>query len=261
MLIAWALCALAQAESKLKVEAVALSLVREGGSENEAGPFNQNDPGTKIALRVSSPELGILALDHRKSKLVSMKDDAGSDLLAVKPKKDSVFSRAGIGSFPRVAKDGSSCLVEVQAHGLPSKGARAIRLEGTLALVTARGRESVKREDVALQAGAKIQAGPLELAVQKTGKNAFDEEHPFQVTFSGGKGGRSLAKLRFLDAAGKEIASKAGGVSRMSGFGEESWSWDYALKSELKACAIEVELWKDLNEVALPFALEVSLGL
>lgn len=244
----------------MKVEAAALVVAKDLGlGENEVGPFNQNEAGTKIALRVSSGSAGILGLEEKKCMIVSMKDDKGSDLLAAKPKKES-FSRTGIWPFPKIAKDGTSCVVELHAHGVPAKGARSILLEGTLALLTAQGQETVKQA-VQLGKGAKIQSKALELVVEKTGKDGFDDQFPFQVSFSGGKGGRSLAKIRFLDAAGKEIESKAGGVSRMSGFGEDSWTWDYNLKSELKACVVELVLWKQLGEASVPFKLEVSLGL
>lgn len=262
MILELALCVLSQtAESKAKVEAVALLISRDlGWGENEIGPFNQHEPGTKVAILVSTNGGGILELDRKKSKLVSMKDDKGSDLLAAKPKKDSVFSRAGLSSFPKIAQDGKSCVVEAQASGVPAKGARSILLEGSVSLLSAQGQETVKPGEVELRKGAQIKAGALDLVVQKAAKDGFDERFPFQVSLSGGKGGRTLAKVRFLDAAGKEIESRAGGTSRMSGFGEESWTWDFHLKSEVKACAIEVTLWKGLADVTLPFQLEVSLG-
>lgn len=261
MMIELALSLLAQ-DTTLKVEAAAIVVARDVGlGDNEVGPFNQNEPGTKVALLVSSSGPGILGVEDKKSKVASVKDDKGSDLLAAKPKKEGGFSRTGIWPFPKIAKDGKSCVLEVHTHGLPAKGARSILVEGTLTLLTAQGQETVKQADVALRAGSKIKAGELELAVDKVGPDGFNEQFPYQVSISGGKGGRSLAKLRFLDAAGKEVESRTGSVSRMSGFGGESWTWTYNLKSELKACAVEVSLWKRLSEVAVPFKLEVSLGL
>lgn len=262
MILELALCALLTQETKLTVEAAAIVVARDVGlGENEPGPFNQNEPGTKIALLVKSSGPGILGVEDKKSRIASMKDDKGNDLLAAKPKKDGGFSRTGLWPFPKIAKDGKSCVLEVHAHGLPAKGARSIQVEGTLALLTAQGQEAVKQADVKLQAGTKIKAGELELAVEKVGKDGFNDLFPFQVSFSGGKGGRSFSKVRFLDAAGKEIESRPGSVSRMSGFGDETWSWEYNLKSEVKACALEITLWRQLSEASVPFKLEVSLGL
>jgi hypothetical protein len=253
---------LAQAtSSKIKVEAAAVVVVRDVGlGENEVGPFNQNEPGTKVALLVTSADAGILSLE-KKSKLASMRDDKKTDLLAAKPKKEGGFAEAGIWPFPKMGKDGKSCVIEVNSFGVPAKGSKSVLLEGTLALVTAQGQETAKPVDVKLEKGSKIKAGTLELVIEKTGKDGFDDKFPFEISISSGKGGRHLAKLRFLDGAGKEIESKAGSRSHMSGFGEESWNWDYRLKSEVKACAVEATLWKQLADVEVPFKLEVSLGL
>src|SRR5262245_51005073 len=104
-------------EPKVSVEPAAVVVVRDVGlGENEVGPFNQNDPGTKVAVLLTTSAGGFLSLDDDQSKLASMKDDKGTDLLAAKPKKQDSFMRSsGVWPFPKIGKDGKTCLVEVAA--------------------------------------------------------------------------------------------------------------------------------------------------
>jgi len=249
-----------QSGSKVSVEPAAIVVVRDVGlGENEVGPFNQNEPGTKVALLFKSADSGILNLVEDESK-ITMKDDKGTDLLAAKPKKEGGFSRSGIWPFPKFTADRKGCIVEIAAHGVPAKGAKSVAVEGTLMLTLAQGQETLKAADVKLQKGTKFKACELEFQVEGVEKSGFDENFPVEVSIGGGKGGRKLAKLRFLDVAGKEIESKPGGTSRMSGFGSESWTWGYRLKSEVQACTVEVTLWKQVTDVPVPVKLTLSLG-
>lgn len=250
-----------QPAPKVKVEPVAIQVVRGLGQDAEELMGFMREEGTKISLRVVSEEAGILSVDSQKSKVTKMADDKGTDLLAVKPKKEKFGGSSPIGSFPKFSKDGKSCVLDLEAAGLPAKGSKSVLIEGSLSLTLAQGQDTSKQAAVKLEKGTKFKAGDLEFEVQKTEKDGFDEQRPHVVTLGAGKGGQRLAKLRFLDAAGKEIESQSGGTMRMSGFGGDSWSWDYRLKAELKACTIEVTLWKTVTQAEVPLKLEVSLGL
>ncbi|MHC5053423.1 MAG: hypothetical protein ACYTKD_01760 [Planctomycetota bacterium] len=254
-----------------KVEARGVKVVGKafGKQPNTLRPFNSNT-GTTVALLVTLPSGGIVEFDRRASKLAGMTDDAGSDLLKEKaaPKRGRgrmVFggmghSQSGFGMFPKVSEDGKACLVETKGPGLPCKGAKGVNVAGTMVLKVSAAKKTARQSGLALRKGAKITAGPVPFTISEVGKPQWGAE-PLEVTLHAERDISAIAKVRFLDAAGKEIETEDGGTSRMGMMGKVSVEKAFRLARKVDRATIEITYWDDMKTLEVPFDLKVSMGL
>jgi len=243
-----------------KVEIVGLHINKAPfGGDKDLASNMEPAPGTKLGVLVALGDGGIIRLDEDKSKITKFADDKGTDLLAAKPAKDSFFGRT-IGSFPKITKDQKACLVDVQAHACPAAGAKTLQLEGMLSFSVGKDQEVLKQEKVELKKGGLIKLGSASFEIKEAGKNDFGDD-PLKVSLES-KDGLRVARVRFLDASGKEIESRLGSRGSFGfGGGNTIYSWDYTLKQAVSAATVEVTLWKKVTAVDVPFKLTVSLGL
>ena len=259
MVLALPLRAQETTAAQVKVEVVGLHVNKAPYKDDkELAPNMEPAPGTKVNVLVSVGAGGIIKLDDHKSKLSKFSDDKGADLLAAKPPKESFFN-SPIGSFPKITKDQKACLVELQAMACPSAGSKSLDIEATLSLAVGDEQEVVKHEKVQAKKDATFKAGGIDFKITDAGKNTFGDD-PMKISLES-KDGLKVAKIRFLDGAGKEIDSHQGSSGSMSFGGMTSYSWDYTLKQMAASVTIEVTLWKKVSVVDVPVNLTVSLGL
>lgn len=248
-----------KAPSPVKVEAVGLHVNKAPHQgDPELAPNMEPAPGTEIAVLLALAEGGIIKLDERKSKVSKIADDKGTNLLAAKPPKESFFS-GPLSSFPKFTKDRKACIVEFQAHACPAAGSKEVQVEATIVLSVGQGQEVVKQEKVEAKKGAGFKAGAASFKITEAGKNDFGDD-PMKLSLES-KDGLKVAKMRFLDAAGKEIESRLGSHGSMSFGADATYSWDYTLKQMVPGMTVEVTLWKKVESIEVPVKLTVSLGL
>ncbi len=261
ILALWVVGAQAQdtTAARSKVEVVGLTVNKAPyQGDKDLRPNMDPAPGTKVVVLVAVDEGGIIKLDERKSRLTKFSDDKGTDLLAAKPDKDS-FSSGPIGSFPKYSRDRKGCVVDLQAHASPAPGAKSLLVEGTLAFSVGKDQEGIKQEKVDAKKDTVFKAGAASFRITEAGKNDFGDD-PMKIALES-KDGLKIAKIRFLDAAGKEIESRLGSHGSMSFGGDATYSWDYTLKQMQTTVTVEVTLWKKVELIQVPVKLNVSLGL
>src|SRR5204863_3764966 len=100
-----------------------------GANGSELRAFNER-PGTSISVAIQAPAgTGIVEIDSHGSKLDAFSDDKGQSLL----------EEGRVGSFPKVAEDGSAALVELEVQARPSAGAASVSAQGALSMTLAGG--------------------------------------------------------------------------------------------------------------------------
>lgn len=218
--------------------------------------FNQNTPGTDVALLVLSPKPGLLKPDTKKCRITKFTDDRGTDLLKKAASKGGFSRDPGFWPFPKVSSDGKACLLELKSPQVPKKGAKSLRLEGELEMRIGQGKVTQKQARVAFRKGASFKVGSASFQIGEVGKPGFgDAEQEIQLKMPADVD--KIIKIRFLDASGTELESKRSGS--MS-FGNQT-TWTYELKKAAKSCTVEVTSWKQLSTVTVPMRLTISLGL
>lgn len=225
--------------------------------DQDLAPNMEPAPGTKLSVLLTVPNGGIIRMDEHKSKLTKFSDDKGTNLLAAKAAKESFFN-SPIGSFPKITKDQKGCLVELQAMTTPAAGARTLEVEASVSLAVGSDQETVKQEKVEAKKDGAFKAGGIEFKITEAGKNTFGDD-PMKIGLES-KEGLKIAKIRFLDAGGKEIESRLGSRGSMSFGGDATYSWEYTLKQMATTVTVEVTLWKKVTIVDVPVKLSVSLG-
>jgi len=247
----------AQTTPTLKVSGIRVIRETIGEGFNGLVPFNTQSKGTSLALLIDTGGGSIIKIDDDASKLESFTDSSGADLMV----KAKGFNRNGFGSFPKVSEDGKMALVEINAVGVPAKGADKVTAKGTLVIHTASKKKTVKSMPIELKKGTKFTLGGIELKITKAGKPDFGDD-PLAVQFqTSNKAIQMLAGVKFYDSSGTEIESEESGSSSM-GFGKKfTYGEDYDLKKAVTGKVIvEFEVWTDLKESEIPFDITAGVG-
>lgn len=228
-----------------QVSAVALRIVGPGFGANgtELRPFNEQ-PGTVVVLAIQPPRgSGIVDVDNHASKLESFSDDKGLSLL----------EEGRVGSFPKVAEDGSAALVEIEVRARPSSGAASVTAQGTLAVTLSAGSKPLRAAGVRLAAEQAFKIGAAAVTI---GEVKADEEST-RVTFGLSRTLlNSIREVRFFDAKNVAIESRRAG----SGYMNERAHLEYELKTKDKTATVEFEVWQTPRVVKVPFSVQAGLG-
>ena len=215
-----------------------------GEEGTEIRAFNES-PGTSLTLFVKVAEgTGIVEIDEDKSALNSIKDDTGANLL----------EEGRFGPFPKITKDGSTGMIEVETRGRPSAGATSLTADGSIALTSSTGTKVQKVGNLKLESGRTFKVGAATVTVG-------------EVTTEGDYGSLTLKlprsvfmtikEFRFKDTKGTAVQ-----VDRMgSGWMGEDAEVSFRIPATLKAANLELDVWQNLKEQTVPFSLKVGLGL
>ena len=225
--------------------------------EESFGAFN-SFPGTTVSIVMTIPQGGLIGFDDDRSSLKAFTDDRGGDL--TKPDEKPRFQRSAFGMSPTISEDGGMMMFEIAADGVPSRGAAAITLSGSLGLRFATKRAAHQHAQVALTDGTKFKAGPLEGTLKDVGPPAWGDA-AMSVTLSFSRDIPEVAAVRFLDRAGKVIPSSTGSSSRMSFGRSVTVERSFNLSQKVDVATIEMSVWTDLQEIELPFTVKAGLGL
>jgi hypothetical protein len=215
-----------------------------GEEGTEIRAFNES-PGTSLTLFVKVADgTGIVEIDEDKSAINSIKDDTGANLL----------EEGRFGPFPKITKDGSTGMIEVETRGRPSAGATSLTTEGSIALTSSTGTKVQKVSNLKLESGRTFKVGAATVTVG-------------EVTTEGEYGSLTLKLPRSVFMTIKEFRFKepkgaAVQADRMgSGWMGEDAEVSFRIPAALKAANLELDVWQNLKEQTVPFSLKLGLGL
>jgi hypothetical protein len=214
-----------------------------GEEATEIRAFNES-PGTALVLFVKVPDgAGIVEIDDDTSALKSINDDTGANLL----------EEGRFGPFPKITKDGSTGMIEVETRGRPSPGATYLTVEGTIALTSSAGTKVVKVANVKLESGRTFKVGNAIITVG-------------EVSTEGDHGSLTLKLPRSVLASIKEIRFKDGKAAVQADRMGSGWMGDdaevsFRIPATLKSANLELDVWQNLKEQTVPFNLKVALSL
>jgi hypothetical protein len=215
--------------------------VGEEGTEIRA--FNES-PGTALALFIRvTGGAGIVEIDEDKSALNALTDDTGANLL----------EEARFGPFPKVTKDGSTGMVEVETRARPSAGANSITAEGAVVFTSSSGTKTQKVPNLKLEAGKVFKVGTSTVTI---GDLTTEGEYGTLTLKLPRTALLTIREFRFKDPKGQAIPADRMGSGWMGDDAEIS----FRLPAAVKAANVELDVWQNLKEQSAAFTLKVGLS-
>jgi hypothetical protein len=238
--------AAAPAPAQPQVSAVGIRVVGAGLGANgsELRAFNES-PGTVVALAIqASAGAGIVDIDSHASKLDAFSDDKGQSLL----------EEGRVGSFPKIAEDGSAALVEIEVRARPSAGAVSVRAQGSLTMTVANGSKPQRIANVRLEENRTMRVGAATITIT----NAKVDDDSTNLTFGLTRSVlNTIRAVRFFDAKGAAIESRRTG----SGYMNEKAELEYKATTKDPTVAVEFDVWQNPHAVKVPFNVQAGLGM
>lgn len=224
-----------------------------GDKDNARGAFF-SPPGVAVALTLTPASGSIVSINQFDSTVDAFTDDKGTDLLAVK--SEDPFNKPGFGSMD---SKGTNATVEVQAAGLPARGAAALNISGKIAAQIATGSKPITVDNVEINTNASFNLGdlPVKISAAGFGKAMFSDKNEFSVTFSSTQDLAAISTVDFYDAQGNKI-----GAHKSSwGGGMGDYMCEFTLEKKLDRGKIVATCWQGLQAVEVPVSVKTGLGL
>ncbi|MBA4065403.1 MAG: hypothetical protein C0501_17155 [Isosphaera sp.] len=229
---------------------LSFSVAKPGGGRN---PGLDLDQGTQVVVRVELPGQNIVAGDLAKCRVDSFTDDLKTDLLAT---PDPLARPAVSGSLTWLSKEPNNFTFRTPGH--PAKGATKVRIKGSLTLVVGTGEKELEKKDVELKTKAGVDLGIGTIKMKLDGFNPAGAP-----TFYVYDGNRPLTSVALIGGDGKEIRSRL--VSSMYGNDKAGKPVHQATitvpDKKVERCTVRVKYYDTVEEVKVPFDLEVGPGL
>jgi hypothetical protein len=235
-----------------RVEVNGLRLVSEGyqGSD-KLRPFN-HFKGTTLSFVTHVSAGGIIGLDTSASEVHTLQDDTGTDLLSGTKR----YGQNTIGGWPKISTDSKAITFEIQSQALPKVEAKAIHIEGHVTLDVSNQTEEHKSGVIDLSNTTNFDIGPISIAIEESGKPKWGNK-PFFLKLRVGTSVEKIAKFRFLNLEGVEVDAHRNSTNHLG----DEYLASYQLDQKLDQFQIEIELWKNIQKVEIPFNLNASVGL
>ncbi len=228
--------------------------VNAGKMENGA---LMSPPGVAVEIQLTPPDGKIVSINQFASKLDSFTDDKGTDLLAVK--SDNPFSKPGFGIMDNSKT--TCATVDMQAAGLPAKGATALNISGKVVLEVATGTKQFTVENVEMKTNAEFSIGDLSVMISNVGTNRnawMAKDYPYSVSFSSLHDLENISTLEFFDSQGNKIEARK---SSWGGGGFLGYFVQYDVKQNMNRVKIVATCWQDLKTIEVPISVKASVGL
>ena len=218
-----------------------------GKDGSELTAFNSFNPGTKLFLVIDagSPGKVVEILDDDCS-VASMTDDTGKNLL----------EGVDWGSFPAVSDDKRYGSIELTSNGRPAAGATKIMVEGTLVYQTSQGTDLHTIEKFSLTKGTGVPWKGGEVKVGDVEESEWSEGIEIGLEMTAGLKDQ-IKEIRFYDSSGAQIETGSSGYMVMG----SAATLTFGLASKVDEVSLEIETWKGLEAVSIPFELAVGLGI
>jgi hypothetical protein len=215
-----------------------------GPETDRERPFNY-DVGVTVVLAVRVSEPYALVELAKDQSSVELADSQGKAL-----------DNPEVGWNPDFTKDGTACLVDLDAKGLPAEGSTHLAAKGSLMFKVAAGTKTVKVNSVKLEKGTPLKVGtsPVTITEVEQQEGSDGPTVTFKSTMAVMKG---IKNLRAKDAKGAPIELSW----QHSGGWDEEYQMGYRFKTALKAVTLEFDLYDGLRELAVPFDVKAGVGI
>ncbi|MCK5146470.1 hypothetical protein KAR48_06915 [bacterium] len=242
----WSLCLSAQETGNVHLAGLRVVGPGQGLNGTELQPFRESS-GITLVLVVEVPaKKKIVELDNKKSSLSLFKDDKGSNLL------DNVRW----GSFPKISEDGRYALIEVSSKARPASKALKLEAQGLVHVIVAAASVTEKIENLKLEVGTTVIVQQEGIEVLRASLESDDLVLVLQM--------RSTLKdnikdIRFFSADGVAIDNNGTGSMTFGNSAQVEYYLSY--QSIPKTISIELDLWRELEVLNIPFEIKAGLGL
>ena len=245
-------------DSTISARCVGVAVVREvvDSDAQTYKPFGL-DTGTRLSLVFQNHGMAIICFDAEASKLDSLTDDQGTNLLALAHRLQAPgFVPYGCG----IAGDGLKAHVEVFGGTVPAAGATRVQAKGTAVFRVGSQKESAVSPLTRLKVGEGFLLGErFHFPISRLEKSGLGS-HSAKMSLSYDGDCRQVAGVRFLDAKGQDLKARPAGWSRDENNGSPHSEFHFLFDPAPSECAIEVTFWSDMRAVTVPFAVEAGLG-
>lgn len=202
--------------------------------------------GTTIALVVEAPKnRKIVDIDDDKCSMTEFTDDAGNNLL------DGI----DWSGFPKISDDGLLALVEVSSRTRPSMGAVRIHARGTVYMRVAASDVSEKIDHLKLQVGQTAQIYGETVKVMKV--EAENDGLTLVIQISRNLKD-NMKDIRFYTVGGDPVEILGRGSFTFGNAAQMEYNLDQ--KSIPEALKVEIDVWKELETLNLPFDIKSGVG-
>jgi hypothetical protein len=214
-------------------------------------------PGVAVEVRLTPPYGKVVNINQNASKVDSITDDKGTDLLAVGT--DNPFNKPGFGIMD--GSKGAYATADIQAAGLPAKGATILNISGKVVLEIATGTNLFSVDNVEMKTNSTFTIGDLPVMISDAGtnRNAWSaKEYKYSVTFSSMRAMENISNLEFFDSNGNKIDA----VKRSwGGGGFLGYMMQFDLKQNVERAKIVATCWQGLQTIEVPISVKTGLGL
>jgi len=228
---------------RVTVEVVALEVVGPGYGQDgkEVQPFGR-PAGTRMTLVArAAPPYAIVSVDTQRSVIDEMRDGTGLFLSRPRWQADAV------------SDGGQSARLEMWSAGLPSPRAASLIGMGRIALKVAAGAVTLRSREFKLRKGSGVQLGGVRLVLADL-KPGDPSEATFQVPAG------ALGPLKGLRFVVKDRVVPVTDWNVHPGIDDVLLGCRAAVAAGAKV-ALEVDVWEDSHDLAVPFAVQPGVGL
>ena len=272
ILFGGARCACAQAAAEPKVQVCGVRVVGAGyENDDEVLRAFRWRKGTTVALLVTVPEGGLIAVNRDETKVAKMTDDRGTDLTV---SSKGIAREAQVSKGVQVSADAKNCVIEINGQEVPAVGATYIAVAGTISLKCGSKKEIGRKEKVDLKPGTEFSVGGISFTVSKAGNapRAFElpkadeartETLPvFEVALQTKQDWSEIASVAFLDAAGKNLGAKPGAIAAATAGGRVvTAAKSFILPQQADTATIVVTCWEEFKDIEVPFDVKATVGI
>ncbi len=200
-------------------------------------------PGTDMALAVHVPApAGILGI-RGEAESLRLRDSGGSEL--EEPEFES--------GSPDITADGQVAVLELRASGRPAPRAAAVAAAGTLMVTVSARSRTEKVASVKLTPSSTFRLGRQTLTVGAA-------EASGDTTSIGLTGPPAvLDAIKALRFRARGAAAVEARLTGRSWGGEETMRY-YSIPTTATAGSLEVDLWQNPTELAVPFDIQTGIG-
>lgn len=263
--LAWCLAVAAAAmaattagdDAQTAVQVVGLQVVRPLPGDKGKQSLTGRRTGTALTIRVHRRDKHFLGIDGTLSRLETFTDDRKTKLID----DPSTLLRTWLGGRTWASPDGRNCLFEIASLRTPARGARQVKLKAQVVLKCGRGPATAEQPGFRLAKDARLTVGPAPMKV--TGVQRGDQTTIFTLTTKDST--ERIARIRFFDAKGKEIATQLLDKAVVGFMGDTFQDWTYCLKTDkparIDAVTARVEYFHKLEKLVVPVDVAVTVGL
>jgi len=213
-------------------------------------------PGTRLTFCVQRKDKLFIAVDKQASRLVSFRDDKGTDLTKA-AKKGFSF---GWLDEKRISKDGRTCAFEISGPSVPVKGAALIKLKAEVIIDCGRQEKTVRQEGVELVKGGEITVGPMPIKISAVRDGGWNGAK-MTVTFTAARSFARIKSLSFIGPDGKAIKAAPSGSGHFGFMGNMTYEKSYALHEKVDKATVEIEYFEKVEKFAVPIDVATGVGL